>query len=46
MFDKSLIVIIFMPILTIRVPAVSVDDPVQTPKSSDTRIEAGSFYAR
>jgi len=39
MFDKSLIVIIFMLILTIRVPAVSVDDGVQTPKSSDTRIE-------
>jgi hypothetical protein len=39
MFDKSLIAIIFMLILTIRIPAASVDDPVQTPKSSDTRIE-------
>jgi len=39
MFGKSLIVIIFTLILTIRVPAVSVGDPVQTPKPSDTRIE-------
>jgi hypothetical protein len=39
MFDKSLSAIIFMLILTIRIPAASVYDPVQTPKSSDTRIE-------
>jgi hypothetical protein len=39
MFGKSLVAIIFMLILTIRIPAVSLDDPVQTPKSSDTRIE-------
>lgn len=39
MFGKSLIVVIFMLTMTIRVPAVSVDDPVQTPKSSDARIE-------
>jgi hypothetical protein len=39
MFSKSQIVIIFMLILTVRVPAASADDPVQTPKSSDTRIE-------
>ena len=39
MFDKSLIAIILMLILTIRVPAVGVDDFVQTPKSPDIRIE-------
>jgi hypothetical protein len=39
MFGKSLIVIVIMLILTIRIPAASVYDPVQTPKSSDTRIE-------
>jgi hypothetical protein len=39
MLDKSLNAIFFMLILTIRIPAASVDDPVQTPKSSDTRIE-------
>ena len=39
MFDKSLITIIFMLILTIRIPVVSVDAAVQTPKSSDIRIE-------
>jgi hypothetical protein len=39
MFDKSLIAIIFMLILTVRIPAASIADPVQTPKSSDTRIE-------
>src|SRR5262245_49761848 len=39
MFDKSLIAVIFMLILTVRVPAVSIAAPVQTPKSSDTRIE-------
>ena len=39
MFDKRLITIIIMLILAIRIPAVSVDAAVQTPKSSDTRIE-------
>jgi len=39
MLGKSLIVIVIMLILTIRIPAASVYDPVQTPKSSDTRIE-------
>jgi hypothetical protein len=39
MFDKSLITIIFMLILIVRIPAVGIADPVQTPKSSDTRIE-------
>jgi hypothetical protein len=39
MFDKSLIAIILTLILTIRVPAAGVDDPVQTPKLPDTRIE-------
>src|SRR5262245_34549275 len=39
MFSKSLIVIVITLILTIRIPAASVYDPVQTPKSSDTRIE-------
>jgi hypothetical protein len=39
MFDKSLIAIIFMLILTVRIPAASIGDPFQTPKSSDTRIE-------
>jgi hypothetical protein len=39
MFDKSLIAIIFTLILTIRVPAVGIADPIQTPKSPDTRIE-------
>jgi hypothetical protein len=38
-FDKSLFAIIFMLILTIRVPAAVVGDTVQTPKSSDARIE-------
>ena len=39
MFDKSLIAIIFALILTVRIPAASIADTVQTPKSSDTRIE-------
>jgi len=39
MFGKSLIVIVITLILTIRIPAASVYDPVQTPKPSDTRIE-------
>jgi hypothetical protein len=39
MFDKSLIAIILTLILAIRAPAAGVDDPVQTPKPSDTRIE-------
>lgn len=39
MFGKSLILIVIMLILTIRIPAASVYDRVQTPKSSDTRIE-------
>jgi hypothetical protein len=39
MFDKSLIAIIFMLILTVRIPAASIGDPFQTPKSSDMRIE-------
>jgi hypothetical protein len=39
MFGKSLVAIIFMLILTIRIPAVSLDAPVQMPKSSDTRTE-------
>jgi hypothetical protein len=39
MFDKSLIAIILTLILTIRVPAAGVDDPVQTLKLPDTRIE-------
>jgi hypothetical protein len=39
MFDKSLIAIIFMLILIVRFPAVSIAGPVQTPKSSDKRIE-------